>query len=163
MQPTHLALLFCLNRKVDVCYLSVELDFVNVFLSTWLVFGVMYKTYQLLLMSKNISTDAVDAQIYKMPYLHEKVWGWRGNHLPTLKLLDRHYTRVLLVLTMRSLSFKRPVFSANPYHKNIILSLKSYIKQYQIKMTDCFKDPHTAMFTGHKGCGKSHLVLDLIE
>ena len=73
MQPAHLALLFCLNRKVDVCYLSVELDFVNVFLSTWLVFGVMYKTYQLLLMSKNISTDAVDAQIYKMPYLHEKV------------------------------------------------------------------------------------------
>ena len=30
-------------------------------------------------------------------------------------------------------------------------------------MTDYIKDPHTAIFTGKTGCGKVHLVLDLIE
>ena len=30
-------------------------------------------------------------------------------------------------------------------------------------MTDYFKDPHTTIFTGQTGCGKTHLVLDLIE
>ena len=28
---------------------------------------------------------------------------------------------------------------------------------------DCIKDPHTTTFTGQTGCGKTHLVLDLIE
>ena len=30
-------------------------------------------------------------------------------------------------------------------------------------MTDYIKDPHTTIFTGQTGCGKTHLVLDLIE
>ena len=30
-------------------------------------------------------------------------------------------------------------------------------------MTDYIKDPHTTIFTGPTGCGKTHLVLDLIE
>ena len=28
-------------------------------------------------------------------------------------------------------------------------------------MSDSIKHPHTAIFTGHTGCGKSHLVLRL--
>ena len=28
---------------------------------------------------------------------------------------------------------------------------------------DCIKDPHTTTFTGQTGCGKTHLVLDLIQ
>ena len=37
--------------------------------------------------------------------------------------------------------------------------------QHQIKkkMIGYIKDPHTITFTGQKGCGKTHLVLDLIE
>ena len=31
-------------------------------------------------------------------------------------------------------------------------------------MTEVYiKEPHTAIFTGQTGCGKTHLVLDLIE
>ena len=30
-------------------------------------------------------------------------------------------------------------------------------------MTDYIKEPHTNIFTGPAGCGKTHLVLDLIE
>ena len=30
-------------------------------------------------------------------------------------------------------------------------------------MTDYVKEPHTTIFTGPTGCGKTHLVLDLIE
>ena len=30
-------------------------------------------------------------------------------------------------------------------------------------MTDYIKKPHTTIFTGPTGCGKTHLVLDLIE
>ena len=30
-------------------------------------------------------------------------------------------------------------------------------------MTDYIKDPHTAILTGHKGCGKIHLVIELLE
>ena len=30
-------------------------------------------------------------------------------------------------------------------------------------MTNYIKEPHTAIFTGPMGCGKTHLVLDLIE
>ena len=30
-------------------------------------------------------------------------------------------------------------------------------------MTDYVKDPHTTIFTGPTDCGKTHLVLDLIE
>ena len=30
-------------------------------------------------------------------------------------------------------------------------------------MTDYIKEPHTTRFTGPTGCGKTHLVLDLIE
>ena len=30
-------------------------------------------------------------------------------------------------------------------------------------MTSYIKDPPTAIFTGQTGCGKTHLVLDLIE
>ena len=30
-------------------------------------------------------------------------------------------------------------------------------------MTDDIKEPHTSIFTGPMGCGKTHLVLDLIE
>ena len=30
-------------------------------------------------------------------------------------------------------------------------------------MTGYIKDPHTTIFTGQTGCGKTHLVLDLIE
>ena len=30
-------------------------------------------------------------------------------------------------------------------------------------MTGFIKDPHTTIFTGQTGCGKTHLVLDLIE
>lgn len=33
----------------------------------------------------------------------------------------------------------------------------------QVIMTDHIKDSHTATFTGLTGCGKNHLVLDLIE
>ena len=35
--------------------------------------------------------------------------------------------------------------------------------QHQIKMTGYLKDPHTVIFTSPTGCGKSHLVLDVIE
>ena len=37
--------------------------------------------------------------------------------------------------------------------------------QHQIKkrMTDYIKEPNTTIFTGPTGCGKTHLVLDLIE
>ena len=36
--------------------------------------------------------------------------------------------------------------------------------QHQIKrMTDYIKEPHTTIFTGPTKCGKTHLVLDLIE
>ena len=31
------------------------------------------------------------------------------------------------------------------------------------RMTDYIKEPHTTVFTGTTGCGKTHLVLDLIE
>ena len=31
------------------------------------------------------------------------------------------------------------------------------------RMTDCIKEAHTTIFTGQTGCGKTHLVLDLIE
>ena len=30
-------------------------------------------------------------------------------------------------------------------------------------MTGCIKDPHTTIFTGQTGCGKTHLLLDLTE
>ena len=30
-------------------------------------------------------------------------------------------------------------------------------------MTEYIKEPHAAIFTGQTGCGKIHLVLDLIE
>ena len=30
-------------------------------------------------------------------------------------------------------------------------------------MTSCIKEPHTVIFTGQTGCGKTHLVLKLIE
>ena len=30
-------------------------------------------------------------------------------------------------------------------------------------MTGNIKEPHTAIFTGQTGCGKTHLVLELIE
>ena len=30
-------------------------------------------------------------------------------------------------------------------------------------MTDYIKEPHRAIFTGQTKCGKTHLVLDLIE
>ena len=30
-------------------------------------------------------------------------------------------------------------------------------------MTGYIKEPHTAIFTGQTGCGKTHLVLELIE
>ena len=30
-------------------------------------------------------------------------------------------------------------------------------------MTDYIKDPHATIFTGQTGCGKTHLILDLIE
>ena len=30
-------------------------------------------------------------------------------------------------------------------------------------MTDYIKEPHTTIFTNPRGCGKTHLVLDLIE
>ena len=30
-------------------------------------------------------------------------------------------------------------------------------------MTDYIKEPHAAIFTGTMGCGKTHLVLELIE
>ena len=30
-------------------------------------------------------------------------------------------------------------------------------------MTDYIKKPHTTIFTGPTGCGKTHLVLDLME
>ena len=30
-------------------------------------------------------------------------------------------------------------------------------------MTGYIRDPHTTIFTGQTGCGKTHLVLDLIE
>ena len=30
-------------------------------------------------------------------------------------------------------------------------------------MTEYFNEPHTAIFTGQTGCGKTHLALDLIE
>ena len=30
-------------------------------------------------------------------------------------------------------------------------------------MTGYIKKPHTAIFTGQTGCGKTHLVLELIE
>ena len=36
-------------------------------------------------------------------------------------------------------------------------------RQHQIKMTEHIKEPHTTIFTGSTGRGKSHLVLDLIE
>ena len=35
--------------------------------------------------------------------------------------------------------------------------------QHQIKLTGYLKDPHTVIFTSPTGCGKSHLVLDVIE
>ena len=31
------------------------------------------------------------------------------------------------------------------------------------RMTDYIKKPHTSIFTGQTGCGKTHLVLELIE
>ena len=35
---------------------------------------------------------------------------------------------------------------------------------HQIKrMTGYIKEPHTVIFTGPMGCGKTHIVLDLIE
>ena len=30
-------------------------------------------------------------------------------------------------------------------------------------MTNYIRDPYTAIFTGPMGCGKNHIVLDLIE
>ena len=30
-------------------------------------------------------------------------------------------------------------------------------------MTDYIEEPHTKIFTGQTGCGKPHLLLDLIE
>ena len=48
----------------------------------------------------------------------------------------------------------------------VILNGLSRIMQHQIKKTmteDYIKEPHTAIFTGQTGCGKTHLVLDLIE
>ena len=30
-------------------------------------------------------------------------------------------------------------------------------------MTEYIKEPHTEIFTGQTGCGKTHLVLELIE
>ena len=38
--------------------------------------------------------------------------------------------------------------------------LSIHIKQ---KMTDYIKKPHTTIFTSQNGCGKTHLVLKLIE
>ena len=35
--------------------------------------------------------------------------------------------------------------------------------QHQIKVTDYIKKPRTAIFIGQTGCGKTHLVLGLIE
>ena len=45
-------------------------------------------------------------------------------------------------------------------HNNAIEIKQS---QHKIKNDRLCKEPHTTIFTGPTGCGKSHLVLDLIE
>ena len=35
--------------------------------------------------------------------------------------------------------------------------------QHQVKVIDYIKEPHTIKFIGQMGCGKTHLVLELIE
>ena len=42
-------------------------------------------------------------------------------------------------------------------------SIYFWLCQRLIKMTGYIKKPHTAIFTGQTGCGKTHLVLKLIE
>ena len=58
-------------------------------------------------------------------------------------------------------------------HKVLIVTLWMYMIDFlhnrvrpasnKKRMTGYIKEPHTTIFTGQMGCGKTHLVLDLIE
>ena len=47
--------------------------------------------------------------------------------------------------------------------KHFSFYINSRIIQHQIKITGYIKKPHTAIFLGQTGCGKTHIVLELIE
>ena len=47
--------------------------------------------------------------------------------------------------------------------KHFLLYANWRIIQHQIKMIGYIKEPHTSIFIGQTGCGKTHLVLELIE
>ena len=49
------------------------------------------------------------------------------------------------------------------FFKHFSFYINSLIIQHQIKMTGYIKKPHTAIFIAQTGCGKTHLVLELIE
>ena len=49
-----------------------------------------------------------------------------------------------------------------PRPKNYLPFLETVPKQHKMKRTNYIKDLHTAILTGPTGCGKTHLVLELI-
>ena len=42
-------------------------------------------------------------------------------------------------------------------------NLGLFIVYSRIKMIDVLKEAHTAIFSGQTGCGKTHLILNLLE
>ena len=90
-----------------------------------------------------------------------EILGFKNVNEALLKQVKQAYE-----LDQKSLEFVDEI-STNPvsYHagKAVYISGPD-LYQHQIKrMTGCIKEPHTTLFTGPTGCGKTNLVLDLIE
>ena len=57
----------------------------------------------------------------------------------------------------------RHPFRINFKHFSFYISSRTKPASNKKRMTGYIKKPHTAIFIGQTGCGKTHLVLDLIE
>ena len=73
--------------------------------------------------------------------------------------LPRPHEKIFCVILQRDLHYKAPF---TIIFKHFSFYINSQIIQHQINMTDLIKRPHTAIFIGQKGCGKTRPVLELI-
>ena len=115
---------------------------------------------------------------------HCETRGWYLLRVPLLCLSIQIYTLVLLAHTELFRRSRGPKFDTRLCHKTILLYRHLILcrllfhqtstffilyhfknkSQHQIKrMADYIKESHTTIFTGPTKCGKTHLVLDLIE
>ena len=76
-----------------------------------------------------------------------------------IKKFPRPHDKILYVIL-------KEVCTATPFRinfKHFSFYINSQITQHLTKMIDYIKEPHTSIFIGQTGCGKTHLVLELIE